>query len=63
MLSGPDVDSLSISSGIANCVIGRNSKLEYYNCQNIDDSYDAYGICQYSECTAADSKICIFPFK
>ena len=24
---------------------------------------DIYGICQYTECTAKDGKICIFPFR
>ena len=26
-------------------------------------SEDIYGICQYTECTAKDAKICIFPFR
>ena len=67
--AGSDLSGLQIDTSYdANCIIASGSDandldLKPANCQKIDNTNDRYGICQYTECTAMDGKLCIFPFK
>ena len=60
-----DVSNLGITtvSPSVNCLHVFESGLKMEPCQLLSPSYDLYGICQYTECTANDGKTCIFPFK
>ncbi len=68
-----DLSELQIdTSGSFNCIIAHGTQylsnpanlgIKAATCQTITNTKERYGICQYTECTASDGKLCIFPFK